>query len=196
MDERSLDDLLLQSRANISGDSEDAARALARDAVSRELAATPTVRRRRAVGRVLIPTGAAVFALCAAGTVAAYQLSIPPFQTTEPGVQRTTGSVPVDYRLVSGRSAFCDAFVETRGASRIQRERIESMIGSTDWSGYGQRTYDALPQSAQSVSTAPGPVGDVVLGELEDRARAAAPGVEVTGGAISCTYGTRVDDGQ
>lgn len=196
MDEGALDELLLQSRANISGNVEATARALARDTVTRELVATQPVRRRWTTMRILFPTGAAALALTAAGTVAAYQLSIPPFQTTEPGIQRTTRSVPVDYQLASGRFASCDAFVETRDASTTQLDQIEAMIASTDWTGYGQRTYAALPESAQAVTTAPGPVGDVVLGDLKKRARAAAPGAEVTGGAISCTYGTRDDDGQ
>lgn len=193
MDEEALNALLTQSRTDISPDAEVTARAVARKVVSRELGQRGPVRPRWTAKRLLLPAGVAVLALTAAGTVAASQLSLPPFQTTEPGIQRVGRAVPVDYQLTSGGRVSCDAFVETRRASSGQLGRIEKMIASTDWSGYGQRTYAALPPAAQAVKDAPGPVGDVVLNDLKRRALAVAPGTDVTGGAISCSYGSRTD---
>lgn len=193
MNDDELDALLLRARAGVSRNAEATARVLARETVVRELGGTRRARGRWSTWRVLLPTGAAVLALTAAGTVAAAQLNIPPFQTTEPGIQRIYRAVPVDYQLTSGRRASCDAFVETRGASGAQLRRIEAMIASTNWAGYGQRTYAQLPAGARAVTTAPGPIADVVLSDLKKRALAAAPGSDVTGGAISCSYGPRTD---
>ncbi|TWP32748.1 hypothetical protein [Leekyejoonella antrihumi] len=126
----------------------------------------------------------------------AYQLSVPPFQSLEPGLQRTSHGVPFTYRTDSGTLVVCEAFVEFSGVTGRQRRQINAMVTDTSWAGYGQRTYNALPAKKRAVQDGPGPTGDAILNDLEQRALRAAPGTKlraaqgpmVTGGAISCNY--------
>lgn len=140
--------------------------------------------------------GVGVLVLTGAGTTTAYRLSIPPFQGLEPGTERSIGGVPVNYQTDAGTLVSCVTFIESRGLEPRQRRQIDVMIRQTDWSGYGQRTYEALPSKDRAAQTGPGAVGDEVAEDLRRRAAAAAPGVTVgaeggptiTGTATTCTY--------
>lgn len=188
MNDHELDDLLRAADPAAGNAGRAEAIALANETFASQ-------RRRAGMQRRMpaLAAGVAVLALTAAGTTSAYLLSIPPFQTLEPGLTRTTHGVPVDGVTDAGTQFACLAFVEAREPSAQQREAIETMVTTTDWSGYGQRQYDALPQDQrQLMSSAPGPLAEVVIADLRKRASAASglpqtgDGPRITGGAISC----------
>lgn len=66
-----------------------------------------------------------------------------PFQTIAAGESRTKNAVPVDFVDLEGRAFDCDAFVDFRGLGTADRERLEALMTSREWRGYGQRIYDA-----------------------------------------------------
>lgn len=193
MEDQELNDLLLQARPSASGDAEVIARQLAGETTSghRKTAGRP---RRRWRKRLIIPIGVGALALAGAGTVAAYQLSVPPFQTVPQGLERTTDGVPVKYRTDAGTRVSCQAFVEFRDVTDLQRKQVNAMITDTSWSGYGQRMYNQLPTKLRGADH--GAMGEAVLNDLEQRALEAAPGTTlranhgptITGGAMSCSY--------
>lgn len=190
MNDEELDQLLLQARPAASPAAQEEARRVAHTMTS----PTPArpVRGRR---RLALPVGVAAAALVAgAGTLTAYQLGVPPFQTLEPGLARSH-AVPVEWRTDAGTLVSCDAFLEFSDRDPEQRARINTMITDGDWDGYGQRLYDALPAADKDVQTGPGPVGQVVSRDLQRRALEASAG-PVSGSAMSCTYpeGAPVDE--
>lgn len=195
MEDRELDALLLQARPSASEEATASARELASDIASggRSGAGSRRCRWRRTV---IVPLGIGALALAGAGTVTAYQLNVPPFQGLEPGLERTTHGVPFEYRTDAGTHVACQAFVEFRDVTDLQRKQINAMSTDTDWSGYGQQMYNALTLKQRSVQNGPGPTGDAVLADLDQRALRAAPGTTmhvdhgptITGGAISCSY--------
>lgn len=182
MNDQELDRLLLQARPEVSVAAQEEARKLARTTTS-----PPPRRSVRSRRRLAIPVGLATAALVAgAGTLTAYQLGVPPFQTLEPGLARSY-AVPVEWRTDAGTLVSCDAFLEFSDQDPGQRDRINAMIAEGDWQGYGQQLYDALPAADKDVQTGPGPVGPVVSRDLARRAIEASAG-PVTGGAMSCAY--------
>lgn len=146
---------------------------------------------------LLVPVGLGALALTGAGTLAAYQLSIPPYVATEPGVERVSDPVPVNYRTDAGTRIDCLAYLEFRDVTPLQRRQINA-ISTDDWSGYGQRIYDALPASHRAGQDGPDELlADHVDGDLYTRALMEAPGVEfrtsdgspsIEGVTIRCTY--------
>lgn len=203
MQDHELDDLLLQARRSVTAASADEARRLALAAIGttseepapRSVRSDSSLRRR---GRLrALPIGiAAALLLAGAGTLTAHQLSIPPFQTLEPGLVRSVDGVPLEFRTDSGTLVTCRAFLEFRGLSTAQAEQVNAMIAEGDWDGYGQELYDGLTADQRAVQEGPGPVGEAAMRDLETRALAAAPGTSlrqaegptITGGAISCDY--------
>lgn len=147
---------------------------------------------------ILIPVGVGVVALSGAGTYAAYQLSIPPYVATEPGVARVSDPIPVNYRTDAGRRIDCLAYLEFRDVTAVQRERLNALSTNGDWSGYGQRIYDQLPEANRQVQDGPEPMlADRVDADLYTRALKAVPGVgfrtgdgtpSIEGATIRCTY--------
>ena len=76
-------------------------------------------------------------ALSAATTYGAYQLSIPPFVETEPGVERVLEPISVDYTTDKGTVLDCDLYVEFTDVTQAQRDALNAMSsspkpGSTD----------------------------------------------------------------
>lgn len=160
-----LDDLLDAADPTVSAAAEEQARALARASFT----ARPRLRWTRT--RTAVVAGAATLAVAAAGTTAAYQLSIPPFMTLEEGSWRTSQGVPVNGVTDAGLAFECLAFVEARHATRAQQAAIEEMVRTTDWGRYGQRQYDALSATDRAaMTTAPGPLAAPVSDDLQSRA--------------------------
>lgn len=182
MNDLDLDRLLLQARPEVSTAAQEEARKLARAMTS-----PPPRRPLRSRRRFALPAGIAAAALLSgAGALTAYQLSVPPFQTLEPGLARSH-AVPVEWRTDADTLVSCDAFLEFSDQDPRQRDRINAMIAEGDWEDYGQKLYDALRAADKDVQTGPGPVGPVVLRDLERRAVEASAG-PVAGGAMSCNY--------
>lgn len=137
-----------------------------------------------------------VLALTAAGSITAYQLGVPPFQSVDAGTQRTSAGIPVDYLNYRHRSVHCLAFVEFADVSAAQRRQINAFAADTDWSGYGQRLVDTVP-AADRTTLAQDVHALKALGpDLTRRTMVAVPGLKdtttpgvprVTGTSWSCT---------
>lgn len=117
---------------------------------------------------------------------------------TEPGVERVSNPVPVNYRTDAGRRIDCLAYLEFRDVTPLQRRQLDAMSANGDWSGYGQRMYDRLPAANRQAQDGPEPMlADRVDDDLYTRALQAAPGVafrttdgtpSIVGATIRCTH--------
>lgn len=138
MNDVDLDELLRSSAPVPSATAQELAIELARELETAPVAATvPGVRRRR---RKQLATAAAAMLLLTAGTtVAAYQLSVPPFQTLPEGLQRAEHGIPITYTNSLGREVECLLFIETRNLDEGQRAVIEELARDPRWEGYGER---------------------------------------------------------
>ncbi|MTB85009.1 hypothetical protein [Nocardioides marmotae] len=118
---------------------------------------------------------ASTFALTGAGTIAAYQLSVPPFQTLEDGVERARTGIPVTYTNSLGREVECLAFIEYRKLDAEQRAAIETASNDDRWEGYGERVLTGLgmPQAAPEAQN--DAISDVLGEDLWEAARQAVP---------------------
>ncbi len=177
--------------------------ALAREVASE--AAQNAVQRRprhrfRRIG-ILAPVGLGLVALMGAGTYAAYQLSVPPFVETGPGVERVDKPVPIDFVTDSGLRVNCDWWAEFSNVTALQRDQLNAMSTNHDWRGYGQAIYEALPARARAARDWPDETfGKRIEEDLASRALAAAPGLTrgsassggkdsvLTGSTLHCEY--------
>jgi len=114
---------------------------LARTAV----AVTPGTPRRR-LWRVAAAVAAAVV-LSGAGTVTAYQLSIPPFQGLPQGIARIRPSIVVEYDGVDRLRHRCQVFPEFKNLSHAQERTARDWARRQDWTGYGDRLTRAVEAS-------------------------------------------------
>ncbi len=139
---------------------------------------------------------AGVFALTAAGTTSAYLLGVPPFQTLESGVERTTTGIPVDYTNYRGRPVHCLAFIEFADVTPLQRRQINDLTTSTDWTGYGQRIINTSPVTTRTTLGDDNHALESLGPDLTRRTLANVPGLtgrpaphepRVTGHSLSCT---------
>lgn len=162
------------------------------------LEATLTVPRRPRRRWVVPWVVGGVVVLAGAGTTAAYQLSVPPFQTLEQGVERTASGIPVDYINYRDRPVHCEAFIEFTEVTDQQRQQINTLATETDWTGYGQRLVDSIPATERDniddESTALSRALDADLVERTLRTVPAldapdptADGPRLTGSSLSCT---------
>ena len=94
-------------------------------------------------------------AVLGAGTYAAYQLSIPPFVGLEPGVERVTEPIAVDYRTDAGTVLDCDLYLKFRDVTPEQRLSLNELSKDPMWRGFGQRIYDSLPAKNRAVQDGP-----------------------------------------
>lgn len=179
MGENELDALLRRSAVTPSRAADATAVQLARE-VRNEVAGPVPVRRRRPPRtRIIAGAVAAVVLLTGAGTLAAYQLRIPPFQTLEDvvGLRRSSNSVPVNYTNSLGREVECLAFVEYRNLTRDQRAALEDALQDDRWQGYGQRVLDDLDIPAASPEEQNSAIFEVVGDDLWEAAGGAVPGM-------------------
>lgn len=136
-----------------------------------------------------------VLALTAAGSITAYQLGVPPFQSVDAGTQRTTTGIPVDYLNYRHRSVHCLAFVEFADVSATQRRQINAFAADTNWSGYGQRLVDTVPATDRTTLAQDVHALEALGPDLTRRTIVAVPGLKdttapgvprVTGTSWSC----------
>lgn len=140
--------------------------------------------------------------LIAAGTTAAYQLSIPPFVTVDAGTVRI-GGIPVEYTNSLGRRVDCLAYMDFRNIDDAQRGKLRGVAKSPEWSGYGDRVLDQLNIPEASPEAQNEAIFDVVQSDLVQRARQAVPEMVVFeqessapdyhGTALSCAKAGGVD---
>jgi hypothetical protein len=192
--DQELDDLLDRTARPIS----DAANSAALDLVEpTKAAATDKTRVRRRVRRPAVVAGivGGSVLLTAGASLAAYQLSIPPFQTIPDGIQRTTVPIPVNYERADGVGARCLAFMEFRNLDPGQLERVNGYIAAKNWTGFGQdlvasspaqtdpdRQFDVLTQKLDT--TLYRQAADVIPGLLFQSQADETP--TYAGDAISC----------
>lgn len=177
MSEIDLDELLRGAAPRPTSDADDTALLLAREVRSESLGVTPLRSRHRSRLRTVVIVAVAGVVLSAAGTIGAYQLSIPPFQTLEDGVDRADTGIEVNYTNSLDREVECLAFIEYRNLDSEQRASIEQVSADDSWDGYGQRVLDqlAIPNSSPEVQNE---AIDRVLGEdLWEAASTAVPGI-------------------
>jgi hypothetical protein len=154
MQDDELDLLLRHARCDASSVTAERSRQVAYEIASRQHVKATTRRRRLRAG-VLVPAGVGFMAVMGAGTYAAYQLSIPPFVATEPGVERVTEPIAVDYRTDAGTVLDCDLYLEFRDVTPEQRLSLNDLSKNPMWRGFGQRTYDSLPTKNRAVQDGP-----------------------------------------
>jgi len=87
---------------------------------------------------LVLGLGAGAVLLAGAGTLTAYQLSLPPFQTTDPGSERAA-PVVLDYTNSLGKRVRCQAFSEWENLTDAQRTVLASLPDDPFWVGYGDR---------------------------------------------------------
>lgn len=154
MHDNDLDILLDDARLDASTSMADRSRQVAKEIVRREQHKTKSWRRWLR-GGVIVPVGLGVATVMGAGTYAAYQLSIPPFVSTEPGVERVTEPIAVDYRTDAGTVLACNLYLEFRDVTSEQSLSLNELSKDPMWHGFGQRTYDSLPVKNRGTQNGP-----------------------------------------
>lgn len=177
MSEIDLDELLRGAAPRPTLDADDTALLLAREVRSESLGVTPLRSRHRSRLRTAVVVAAAAVALSAAGTISAYQLSIPPFQTLEDGVERADTAIDVDYTNSLDRKVECLAFIEYRHLDSNQQASIEEVSADDRWDGYGQRVLDQLAISNSSPEAQNEAIIRVLRKDLWEAASTAVPGM-------------------
>lgn len=178
MDDLDLDELLRRSAPTPSTAASDTAVLLARQTRGVHAGATPLSRvgpARRPRRWLVAAVAAGALALTGAGTLSAYQLGVPPFQTLEDGVGRTATGIPVTYTNSLDRTVGCLAFIEYRNLDATQRADLERVARSAQWSGYGQRVLDALALPDASPETQNNAIREVLQQDLWQAAHSAIP---------------------
>lgn len=118
--------------------------------------------------------------LTGAGTVAAYQLNVPPFQSLEDGVRRAQYGIPVTYTNSLDRQVECLAFIEYRNLDENQRAAIENIAQDARWENYGQRTLAALDIPNASPEDQNEAIAAILSEDLRSAAHGAVPEMAAT----------------
>jgi hypothetical protein len=183
MHDDDLDLLLDATRKDASGLAAALSREVAAE-IAAEHRARSTTRRRWLRAGVLVPVGAGVLAVMGAGTYAAYQLSVPPYAATEPGVERVDQPISVGYRTDAGTLLDCDLYLEFRDVTAAQRVSLNALSKDAMWQGFGQRVYGSLPERNRAVQDGPEPLwADHVDKRVYAEALRAVPGLTFHGPA-------------
>jgi hypothetical protein len=133
-------------------------------------------RRRPRRGWIVAGAAAGLLMLFGAGSLAAYQLGVPPYQTIPEGIQRIHDGIPVDYRDADGATRHCLMFLEFENLSATEFRRVEAYLGSTNWSGYGQAIANEVGPAQEAMDER---VMTAVGADLRDRVRTTFPNIEV-----------------
>lgn len=120
-----------------------------------------------------------VLVLTGAGTMATYELSIPPFQTTPAGVVRVRPGIPVEYTDSLGRHVECLAFLEFMNIDDNQYQRLAAIRDSAIWVGWGDRTLRELGLTDASPEQQFIAVSEATRKEAVRQAAAVIPGLGI-----------------
>lgn len=202
MDETEFDELLRSGAPTPSTTADRTAVLLARQLQGVDAGATPLGQRHPRRSWAVVAAAAGALTLAGGGTITAYQLSIPPFQTLEDGVQRAQTGIPVTYTNSLNREVECLAFIEYRNLDDEQQNSIEQVAQDDRWDGYGQRVLDSLgiPDAAPEAQNVA--ITAVVREDLRDAAQKAVPemvymqdsdGPIYNGSSMSCANPGGVD---
>ncbi len=119
---------------------------------------------------------AGAVAVSAAGTLTAYQLSVPPFQTVEDRLQRAATPIPLDYvRAADGATVRCSVFLEFRHLDPAALQQLQRVIRSTSWTAARQAQLLGRPADAPPPTTESEVFPRGLLGGLYSFARTAVP---------------------
>jgi len=191
MDDDALDALLERSAPSPSPQAIDAALQLARrTAVEQRRPA----RRSRRRPMLVAATAAGVLLVTGAGTLTAYQLGIPPFQSVDSGSGRIATPVLIEYTNSLGKQVRCQAFTEWEDLTAEQRTTLNALAQDPYWVGYGDRVLAEKGLKDAPVLDQEQAVFDQAAADLSGRADAAlkaAGEYPAThhGFAISCAPG-------
>jgi hypothetical protein len=172
-DDDELDLLLTRAAPGVTSDQARAAEGVVAESADR-FRARPERRRRPAV---VVGVACGGVLLVAAGTTAAYQLSVPPFTTTDEGTVRIDHGIPVEYNNSLHRRVDCLVFMELANITRAQRSALEEAAESPRWSGYGDRVLADLNMPTASPEAQNDAIFDVVSNDLWQVARQTVPGI-------------------
>lgn len=191
MNEHDLDLLLEDARKDATAASAGLARLVAAEAVD-QATKKSKLSRPWPRWRIVVPVGIGVVALSAATTYGAYQLSIPPFVGIEPGVERVTEPISVDYTTDKGTVVDCDLYVEFTNVTHGQRDALNAMSSNPRWDGFGQRTYDRLPAANRRTQNGPEPLWSERVAEaVTAEALGSIPGLKLQASNDTASiYGT------
>lgn len=196
--ENDLDELLSTARPQVSVASAAIARLMTKEVFESHAKSASSPERRWRRARILALVGAGAVALSAATTYGAYQLSIPPFVQTEPGVERVTEPISLDYTTDRGTVLDCKLYIEFTDVTGAQRAALNALGHDPKWRGFGQRTYDSLPATNRATQNGPESLwNDRVNEAVYAEAMASIPGLQfhagpgtpsIHGSTIRCEY--------
>lgn len=115
------------------------AKAAARELATLTRSAADSSRTPRRFRRRLVAIAAGAVLLSGAGTVTAYELSIPPFQGLDEGTSRIRPPIIAEYGGVDGQRHRCQVFPEFINLTPAQDAAARAWADRQDWSGYGER---------------------------------------------------------
>lgn len=154
-------------------------------------------RRRRFRTRVLVPVAVGAALLTGAGTLKAYQMSIPPYVGLEPGVERVTEPIRLTYTTDAGTVLDCQVYLEFTNVRPEQRAGLNALAELPLWTGFGQSVYDSLPADSRAQQDGPEETWmDRVSHRIYVEASAAVPHLMLNAsGAVPSVHGltTRCD---
>ena len=196
MDDNEFDRILTRPRTKWSSSVSAAVDELIE--TTRHHTAPPVIARKRwSRGMVWGSVAVGATVLTAGASIAAVQLGIPPFQTLDKGLQRTSTSIPVDYVQTDGTAVRCLAFMEFQHLDGAAVTRVERFVSTHDWAGFGQALFDASPATATLFITPRISAGHLLDSALFGKAREALPGlirgpsdttaISYTGFSMSCS---------
>lgn len=176
MDDLDLDDLLLRARPRSTSRADQLAVDVALAARHR----SGPIRRRWSRRRIGLVLGGAVagLALTAGGTLTAYQLRVPPFQTLGTGLVRIRPGIAADYTNIAGEPWNCDAFLEFADVTPAEVKQITAHVQAQNWSDLGPSAYREAQRTSASrtVNALNGRYDEVVGDRLREEAEQALPG--------------------
>lgn len=177
MDDRELDELLDRAPKQLNNNVSAAVNDLIETA-REHVRPQPSPRKKWSRSAVWGSIAAGAVALTAGASITAAQLGIPPFQSIEPGTQRTTTAIPINYVETDGHEVHCLAFMEFRNLDTAADAKVERFITASDWSGFGQSLFDSVEVKATASSSASYLLGDAVNAALFEKATQALPGLQ------------------
>lgn len=151
--------------------------------------------KRRSGRKWFVGGGAAigVVAFSAAMTGSAWMMSVPPFMTLEPGVQRIYEPISYVATWEDGAQRRCQLFLEFKGLDDNEIEDVAAYVRAKNWTSW----RDDLSDAATGADAGDGP-------DLRERFRVELQSVvpdlravsESEAGSVITGYGTSCEDGQ
>ncbi len=175
-----LDDLLDRMAVPLGDASQSAARHLAEATMPRRMR-----RGRGPRARWVLPVvvGSGLLLTAGAGTAA---ITMAHWGGVEMPLENVRNQTPlvIDWEAVNGEHYSCQVWIELRHAQSGDGQRLDAAIGARNWSGVGQRLYEASGAADGDVSGTEG-VYDELEVLVRDLADATFPGIHWLSDAIT-----------